>query len=673
MNSNIIVEITCNSSGLVSITVDSIDLNIAPIKNRKIEDWFKPFSGRLQWDGLIAELKDTIQDPNADFDFVFIGLDEQKRAFYECLNSTGLYSIEKGESYQSDGNAKNSMNSVRTEVERLRRLGQKKEALAKCMTLVQEGDADGLYIAAELKSEMLDGQNHTENEKYEIFKYYELAYEKGHIEATNRLGEKYRAGYGVDENPEAAYECFFKAANGGSVEAMRNLGLCYHSGYGTREDNEEAKKWLLRPAEAGDTIAETVYGSLIANEADNEEKWELAKKYIFKAASKGHSDAQLIYGYVLHNDESVSWYRKAAVQGSKDACYETGICYELGKGVKEDKEEALEWYKKAAEMGHLEALSKVGSIYYSKEAYQEAVTWLKKAVDNDIPDGCYLLGLCYDYGIGIKQDKEKAVDLYRRAAEMGEVSAQYCLGISYQEGNGVNIDEKEAARWFKEAAENGDASAQEELGECYISGRGVDKDEKEALKWFETAAGNGSDYAQFATGCLYEYGEGDVPKNIELAKEWLQKAAENDFLDAQYEMGRIFAVESPVDVEKAFYWFKKYAENEEHDSEKLLRAAYTCDTLLMPEKMKSSYKFYLKAGVGTALAVIGIVALPPLVFGGAAINLSTLFSEIHADKKHYTAVLRTEKGITLLNIYKKAGELGNKDALKQYKKLSKLK
>ena len=48
-------------------------------------------------------------------------------------------------------------------------------------------------------------------------------------------------------------------------------------------------------------------------------------------------------------------------------------------------------------------------------------------------------------GLGVKQDAEEALSLYRQAAGQGFAVAQYNLGLAYRRGRGVAQDLTEAA------------------------------------------------------------------------------------------------------------------------------------------------------------------------------------------------------------------------------------
>ncbi|PMG31544.1 hypothetical protein BCU94_07345 [Shewanella sp. 10N.286.52.C2] len=62
------------------------------------------------------------------------------------------------------------------------------------------------------------------------------------------------------------------------------------------------------------------------------------------------------------------------------------------------------------------------------------------------------------------QKYEKAIFLFKSAAEQGYVDAQFNLGVIYGNGQGVTKDDKQAVAWYRKAADQGNASAQSKLG-----------------------------------------------------------------------------------------------------------------------------------------------------------------------------------------------------------------
>src|SRR5947208_16554934 len=70
----------------------------------------------------------------------------------------------------------------------------------------------------------------------------------------------------------------------------------------------------------------------------------------------------------------------AAEQGMHDAILAMGWFYLNGVGVEPDEMEATRWYKKAARAGDLSAFFSLGHIAYLQNDYDEARTWLSRAM-----------------------------------------------------------------------------------------------------------------------------------------------------------------------------------------------------------------------------------------------------------------------------------------------------
>jgi TPR repeat protein len=99
----------------------------------------------------------------------------------------------------------------------------------------------------------------------------------------------------------------------------------------------------------------------------------------------------------------------------------------------------------------------------------------KKAAGGNV-QAQYTLGLMYEQGYGITQDKSRAALCYRKAAEKGHVQAQYRLGYLYYHGQGVPRNLRQAAEWYAKAAEQRDVPAQADLGNMHLVGESVPKD-----------------------------------------------------------------------------------------------------------------------------------------------------------------------------------------------------
>ena len=71
---------------------------------------------------------------------------------------------------------------------------------------------------------------------------------------------------------------------------------------------------------------------------------------------------------------------------------------------------------------------------------------------------CVILGVKYAKAEE-PQDREKGLEYYKKAAELGNARSMYALGYAYQCGQGVEADLQEALRWYEKAALAGHANA----------------------------------------------------------------------------------------------------------------------------------------------------------------------------------------------------------------------
>lgn len=106
------------------------------------------------------------------------------------------------------------------------------------------------------------------------------------------------------------------------------------------------------------------------------------------------------------------------------------------------------------------AVSRDGREAYLLRDYAGA---MKSFQEEGSADSLYMVGLMYDRGEGVKQDKKEAAQWFRKAAELGDVRAQYRLGQMYQFGYGVEQDNQEAVKWYRKAAGQGFESARNAL------------------------------------------------------------------------------------------------------------------------------------------------------------------------------------------------------------------
>lgn len=116
--------------------------------------------------------------------------------------------------------------------------------------------------------------------------------------------------------------------------------------------------------------------------------------------------------------------------------------------------------------------------------YDESCYWTIRGVladaQNGDPDAQCAVGDRHWFGDLIHQDRSRAVQWYRLAAESGHAYAQCCLGYAYAIGEGVDRDPVQAVRWYTMAAKHDDLRGLRSLAACYAQSFGVERDPETA-------------------------------------------------------------------------------------------------------------------------------------------------------------------------------------------------
>ena len=171
---------------------------------------------------------------------------------------------------------------------------------------------------------------------------------------------------------------------------------------------------------------------------------------------------------------------------------------------------------------------------------------LNRLVKNENADALNLKGAMYYEGHGVKQDKKRAVTLYKKAAEAGSSLAMCNLGYAYFYGNGTAVDMSQAYKYFTMASQRGEWDAINKLGDMYREGLYVPKDEQMAFYLYDQCYGSAPHDASNdaypaclvrIAECLYK-GIG-VNENPDIAYDLLKEAEE--ILNIQIANGNYYA------------------------------------------------------------------------------------------------------------------------------------
>ena len=187
------------------------------------------------------------------------------------------------------------------------------------------GDADAQLAAGMAYRDGIIGYTGPTDDA-EAVKWLKMAAELGERRAQFFLGEMFKFGDGVAQDPEAAFSWFKKSAGQGMVNAQRVLGVLYRNGDGVDQDLDQAATWFEKAATQGDVTATTHLGQLFLNYGDEARKAKGAE-LIQKAESAGDPDAQFILGQMhergvvveANRETAIKYYEKAATNGSAEA------------------------------------------------------------------------------------------------------------------------------------------------------------------------------------------------------------------------------------------------------------------------------------------------------------------------------------------------------------------
>ena len=472
------------------------------------------------------------------------------------------------------------------------------------------------------------------------------------------LGVLYDSGEGVARNPQRAAQYYTAAARLNDNDARYNLARLYHYGDGVPRSDIIAHYWLTKAA-AHERDAMTALGMLYQKSGTDDGTQMRASYWLEQAAMRGDAQAQYElfwrsrYGYGIEKNQETAnrWLQQAAGNGDADAQYWLGErYYDGGSGFGKDRAAAFMWLEKAAAQGGRGEQCHVGWRYYSNGDYDNARRWLQKAADQGDSTAKFYLkkidGLQHakrppapDHSAAPPRDAVAATAELQRRAEAGDTGAQGLLPCYYAEPNGARAeywrqcdaaqgdataqtrlgrqyydsgDIAAARHWLQQAADGGsfvvpdllmiqtgqcfkdiypvfeafdtlrqrakagDATAQYRLSLRHLAG--VHQNRREADYWLQQAAENGDLDAQYWLGQHYYHGSSGFPKDPKTAHQWLDKAAATGGRDTRYQVGMTYF--SGGEYTTARYWLQRAAAQDNPQAPSVLRAidALTAET-----------------------------------------------------------------------------------------------
>lgn len=357
--------------------------------------------------------------------------------------------------------------------------------------------------------------------------YFQYSADMNNPEALYRLGINYCDGIGVNKDTNKGIDLLNTAASYGHSRAYKSLGdISYFGYYGFEKNLDSAiEKYnssiLCEDEEVLDKINQIDLQS--KKEHDIIDKANMRCPYCGAEIAEGLMMCT-ICGAVISANNSAN-QQTVKQQSNKNeistAYLNLSRCYQQ----KQQYDTAVSILNQGAEKGSADCQNELGLFYengsYVPEDKNQAFLWFEKSANNSYGVGMYNLGRFYESGICVEKDNKKAIDLYTEAARKGVPMAYYKCGL-----NAYNLKEYSAAKtYYEKAAEKNIMLAYNQLGYMYESGvvgriKGQ-ADKKTALQYFVKAAQAGVADAQNNAGRLYqEFGE------VEKALGYYKKAAE---------------------------------------------------------------------------------------------------------------------------------------------------
>jgi uncharacterized caspase-like protein/TPR repeat protein len=220
---------------------------------------------------------------------------------------------------------------------------------------------------------------------------------------------------------------------------------------------------------------------------------------------------------------------------------------------------AAAFYERSGAQNYTAALVNHGYMFRTGRGrpvdFQKARELYRRAADLGNLRARTNIGSLYINGEGVEKSYAEGILWYRLAGSSGWANAITALGDAYRRGFGVRENPSEAVRLYMMAAENGQADAMVNIGRAYANGWGVARDLGQAVSWYEKADDLGNQYAPFYLGQIFADGKKPIKADKARALSLLTLSAERGFNEAHLEPAKRYANGSlgKKDPRRAYY------------------------------------------------------------------------------------------------------------------------
>ena len=352
-------------------------------------------------------------------------------------------------------------------------------------------------------------------------------------------------------------------------------------------DFKKAGQLLLSESQRGNVLADYDLGKLYSTDklGERNEEMSIAK---YTQALQGFLQIEpnskklkpyvqyrigkmFCYGLGTEQDyqKAFEWFERSAKQKNKFAQFSLANLYYYGSGIEKDLSQAFLWYQRASSQGQPYAAYSIAQMYRygeyvtkdndtAQRYYQQALSAFLKIESDDMAndDLFYKLGQMFKLGLGTDSDVTKAIEYFRRSAEMNNKNGLFEYGKALLIGEHIPQNTDSAVKLLEKAVKLKNRNAKRFLALEYISGEHLEQDIEKGIALLTECADSGDVIACYRLGKIYLQGE-IMPQNLDKAEKYLLLAEDSEY--TQYALAKLYLQEEKYDIQKAVNYFENCA------------------------------------------------------------------------------------------------------------------
>ena len=459
-------------------------------------------------------------------------------------------------------------------------------------------------------------------------------------------------------------------------------------------DFKKAEQLLLSESQRGNVLAVYDLGKLYSTDklGERNEETSIAK---YTRALQGflqiEPNSKKIKPYIQYRigkmfcyglgteqdyEKAFEWFERSAKQKNKFAQFSLANLYYYGSGVEKDLSQAFLWYQRSSSQGQPYAAYSIAQMYRygeyvtkdndtAQRYYQQALSGFLKIENNDMAndDLFYKLGQMFKLGLGTNSDVTKAIEYFRRSAEMNNKNGLFEYGKALLIGEHIPQNTDSAVKLLEKAVKLKNSNAKRFLALEYISGEHLEQDIEKGIALLTECADSGDVIASYRLGKIYLQGE-IMPQNLDKAERYLLLAEDNEYV--QYALAKLYLQEEKYEIQKAANYFGRSADKNHWASYQLGRIYLFGAAELTKDKEQAIEWFTKSANDGNEYAQAMLDNISKFENDLLANTIFSLFVSLSRciqdsyDNDHKVLQSRVDRKLMRI-IWRKKMELGEKE------------